>query len=384
MTVARLWRVDDVSDVALIGWRSWRVLPFETLEGVPTYRLCASGTRGIPKVWPPGQAVEAVCSDFASQHEAPWPDHECGIYAYGEPELAQEHLTTFVNGNRKALAGWAFGRVALWGRVVEHEHGWRAQFAYPFEVTVHAAQEVAEAIRDLYAVEINVAEPLEPEAEEEDETDKRERLRAGAAAIRQELDDIADRLKQRARAEGPKYRFMPHRATSEQTAAVLRRTLAKTGRCAALSKEVAEELAEGDRSLPIAGGGAIEAVQYLKRASMAGLVVQLRTNGRSGICAWTLPGREDDLEPPFATMRPVADRHADFDGNVLEALRRAVSVAGGEDVRVTPVLEQMGWVGAERTKSRECQVAQALIRLDQRLLARASGTYSWRYWNVRA
>lgn len=169
MSAATAWNVEGLSDSALIGWRTWRVLPFETLHDGPSFRLCAAGTRGIPKVWQPRRAVEAVCSDFASKHDAPWPAHECGIYAYRERAAAESHQAIFTETNGGGAVGWAFGQVALWGRVVECERGWRAQFAYPYAVTVHGPPELASAIRDLYAIDVEAAEPLPPAPPEQEE-----------------------------------------------------------------------------------------------------------------------------------------------------------------------------------------------------------------------
>ena len=52
-------------------------------------------------------------------HEAP--DLECGwcgIYAVKTPRLDDRDDAIY-------------GQVNLWGRVIEHEHGYRAQYAYP-------------------------------------------------------------------------------------------------------------------------------------------------------------------------------------------------------------------------------------------------------------
>jgi hypothetical protein len=65
----------------IVGWRAWRVYEIDTLRDGRQFRLCAVGTRGIPKVWEPRVATRAVCSDFKSRHEAPDPEHECGLYA---------------------------------------------------------------------------------------------------------------------------------------------------------------------------------------------------------------------------------------------------------------------------------------------------------------
>ena len=54
----------------------------------------------------------------------------------------------------------AYGKVALWGRVIEHEHGYRAQYAYPQSIVVPAsvpnAQNVARALANTYGCEARV------------------------------------------------------------------------------------------------------------------------------------------------------------------------------------------------------------------------------------
>jgi hypothetical protein len=60
------------------------------------------------------------------EHEAPLESCTCGIYAFKAP---------------KKLLGAAniYGEVYLWGKVVEHKYGWRAQYAYPksFEFRIY-------------------------------------------------------------------------------------------------------------------------------------------------------------------------------------------------------------------------------------------------------
>lgn len=141
----------------LVGWRCWRVLPMQTLSNGKRYRLCASGIYGIPKVWEPREAVVALCSDFSSRHEAPHPSHECGLYAYAERELAERKFVALVRANGAPGVTWAFGRVSLWGRVIECELGWRAQFAYPYDVTVYTDGNVSEAVADQYAIDVSPA-----------------------------------------------------------------------------------------------------------------------------------------------------------------------------------------------------------------------------------
>lgn len=75
--------------------------------------------------------------------------------------------------NSNEVTGWAFGRVSLWGRVAEHETGWRAEQAYPYELTVYGPSEVARTIRNLYGVDVETRPADElPQAPEEEEKEK--------------------------------------------------------------------------------------------------------------------------------------------------------------------------------------------------------------------
>jgi hypothetical protein len=99
---------------AIEAWRTW------TLTG----RRDGSNLRLRPvarrrPVWRPMLPVEAVCK-LARMHEAPNPDCTCGVHGVRD-------LTTLRRTRNPAV----LGRVALWGRVIEHELGFRARFGYP-------------------------------------------------------------------------------------------------------------------------------------------------------------------------------------------------------------------------------------------------------------
>ena len=84
--------------------------------------------------WRPGTPLEARCRvcDFAmwrrgrqtriGSHSAPRLDCTCGIYAGVNLEQLR----------RPGYERWLiYGQVLLWGEIVEHQCGWRAQYAYP-------------------------------------------------------------------------------------------------------------------------------------------------------------------------------------------------------------------------------------------------------------
>ena len=121
-------------DEPILAWRSWRVrIDPETEAFEPLLESCVYGDP-----WPERQALAAHCHD----HGRPDPACGCGIYAVTSREAALE------------WAGWAqsalpnpivLGRVQLWGRVIPHSSGCRAEFAYPYEIEVLLSKEVGAA-----------------------------------------------------------------------------------------------------------------------------------------------------------------------------------------------------------------------------------------------
>jgi DNA-binding PadR family transcriptional regulator len=159
---------EETFSSAIVGWRVWRLLEIDTLEGGKSLRLAAAGTLGNPRFWEPGQATVASCSVFDATHEAPWPDCGCGLYALRTRRLNEERLASFAKFNENGSVAWVVGRVSLWGRVVECERGWRGQYAYPYTLTVLAEDEsLAPRLRSLYAVDVETApQPKRPSSAE--------------------------------------------------------------------------------------------------------------------------------------------------------------------------------------------------------------------------
>lgn len=112
----------------IVSWRAYTV--DHSVISRPVLRS------GYEEVWPQGGPLQAVCRNDAGgdaseqlpPHDAPQKDCTCGIYStrtlyhlrragYGEPQL--------------------FGLVALWGRVIEHDDGYRSRYAYPLALLVN-------------------------------------------------------------------------------------------------------------------------------------------------------------------------------------------------------------------------------------------------------
>lgn len=95
------------------------------IVGHRVWRWDAAGLRSLNgKRWSPRQPVAARCgaANAHDAHEPPHLDCTCGVYA----AKSREHLRQLGYEGRGIR-----GEVHLWGTVVEHELGWRAQFAYP-------------------------------------------------------------------------------------------------------------------------------------------------------------------------------------------------------------------------------------------------------------
>lgn len=133
---------------ALIGYRQWRCFPNGLLIGVAQ-----------AEAWPPYQALQAKCMQASSYHlvsgeylGAPIWGCNCGIHAL---KTAQDFEQYRANGS-----GWGFhydtypnvwGSVRLWGRVIEHTLGYRAQFAYPRELFT-SNQDLVPILEKVYGV----------------------------------------------------------------------------------------------------------------------------------------------------------------------------------------------------------------------------------------
>jgi hypothetical protein len=100
----------------IVGWRAWRVV--ETPRGLRLASVL------YDDVWEPGREAVARCA----HHDAPAAGCMCGFHAAKDRELALPYL---VGRNDRGTVDRVLGLVALYGRVIEHEDGWRAEKAYP-------------------------------------------------------------------------------------------------------------------------------------------------------------------------------------------------------------------------------------------------------------
>lgn len=122
----------DVEPV--VGWRAYKIVRFLRRGGPPEWRLASLTGR---EVYPAREPTEARCLPDGGgygytprtgfHHEAPWPGCVCGIWATRTKELMVGEAERYAD---------AWGEVKLWGRVLEFAKGWRAQYAYPKNLTI--------------------------------------------------------------------------------------------------------------------------------------------------------------------------------------------------------------------------------------------------------
>jgi hypothetical protein len=103
------------------GWRVWQLGIHP--RGYRPQLIPAGAGRGW---WPARRALEARCyvpREVPTRHFPPTVRCTCGVYA-------SDSLTSFLKAGAPGRVS-VIGQISLWGKVIEHEHGWRAQYAYP-------------------------------------------------------------------------------------------------------------------------------------------------------------------------------------------------------------------------------------------------------------
>ncbi|HEX5411782.1 MAG TPA: hypothetical protein VFZ27_07955 [Terriglobia bacterium] len=114
----------------LLGWRAWRVWtpPSRDSNSCPAFSSVILDTPWTPrKRFSAEHSLDlgARCRGFLD------PGCSCGIYAFKDPLEAFVYLLTVRDRLLSMAVEIALGTVSLWGKVVECELGYRAQYAYP-------------------------------------------------------------------------------------------------------------------------------------------------------------------------------------------------------------------------------------------------------------
>ncbi|MGI8810123.1 MAG: hypothetical protein ACR2KK_20215 [Acidimicrobiales bacterium] len=105
-------------DDPVFGWRYWQLSPRRLLRSVTQSQF----------EWPPGRVLRALCVEVG--HPAPAERCNCGLYANPDLDALRQH------GLCLAPQAIVLGQVALWGKVVDDEPSYRAEFAYPARLSL--------------------------------------------------------------------------------------------------------------------------------------------------------------------------------------------------------------------------------------------------------
>jgi hypothetical protein len=119
---------------AITGWRMWRLQrgPDGGLE------LLSLGTA---QAWSARAPIRARCerSLFPSDPPHPVPERSCSCGIYAAADYRQLRASGIGRWGSPAV----LGTVSMWGRVVEHAEGYRAELAYPSRVLLACGRCVA-------------------------------------------------------------------------------------------------------------------------------------------------------------------------------------------------------------------------------------------------
>ena len=99
----------------ILAWRTWTLAGSRDLGEVRLLPIAGDG-----KPWPVRDPARAACRRPPRHHIVPGFGCRCGLHATRAPDPL-----------RRTRDPAVLGTVALWGRVVEHEHGYRGEFGYP-------------------------------------------------------------------------------------------------------------------------------------------------------------------------------------------------------------------------------------------------------------
>lgn len=111
---AALPRIPDRIE-PIIAWRAW----------TPSGKQLKAIGQGV--AWPAKKPMKAKCVSRGG-HKAPDMSCECGIWAFRDLD------TLLPAADSYATRDLIVGSVYLWGRVIECENGFRAEYAYPKEL----------------------------------------------------------------------------------------------------------------------------------------------------------------------------------------------------------------------------------------------------------
>lgn len=147
---------DRFSQEVVLAWRNWKVDTKILEKG----HIWMHSLFNKECFWFGYTPLTAYCKyapkNTRDNHKSPRLHCECGIYGHKEIEPAYNYARTTVK-----QCSVVFGQVSLWGRMIECEKGWKAEYAYPYSFIVpkydnDSEVEVANALSKQFAVDVEI------------------------------------------------------------------------------------------------------------------------------------------------------------------------------------------------------------------------------------
>ena len=111
----------------IIGWRAWKY------DGRELWSAC------VAAVWLPGEPM-------GRDHPETKHGLNPGVHAWKTRARAEHYAADWFDGSLPQVGRtYILGTVALWGEVIEHEHGYRAEFGKPHSLDVCVGKQLSEA-----------------------------------------------------------------------------------------------------------------------------------------------------------------------------------------------------------------------------------------------
>jgi hypothetical protein len=111
--------VKQFTTEVIVGWRAWRLVSWKLLKS--DYEVMLESII-YPMIWYPAKPVTGLVGFWLPS----------GVHAWQTQAQCLAHKRAYGWYARD----WVIGEVSLWGHVIKHEHGYRAQFAYPRRLVV--------------------------------------------------------------------------------------------------------------------------------------------------------------------------------------------------------------------------------------------------------
>ncbi len=166
---------DRIATDPIVGWRYW-LLDFNF---DPPVLRSSFFTKEF--VWPSCRRFTATCVGYHPvAHPSPKLSCSCGIFACETKDQARKAARNRIQLYNAQIPVW--GEVSLWGRVLDHEEGWRGQHGYPLSLRLpqdlppypekggcfprrsgllidYDPMAVSVKVRSLYGVEVTAEDP---------------------------------------------------------------------------------------------------------------------------------------------------------------------------------------------------------------------------------